>query len=190
MLRRIQAGIAVVFQETQEIFTPDKIQLAGLQCFACQFVGFARDRGVQAQDFTRPRDAKDQRLPVARGGRQFHPAAADDVDASWGLTFDKQHCTRRLRAGVLDPLEFLKRPLGKVTEKTRLPQLADDAFFGDLDAVGCAHSFKLLRGMYHYVVTLACDVDHIMWPAQAHRRDAPSLLGSNQGAPRPRTSLS
>jgi hypothetical protein len=30
VLGRAQAGIAVVFQETQEIFAPDKIQLAGL----------------------------------------------------------------------------------------------------------------------------------------------------------------
>jgi hypothetical protein len=57
MLSGMQAGVHVIVEEAQHVVPPHEVQLTGLHGFDRQFVGAAGHHGVQAQNFTRFRDA-------------------------------------------------------------------------------------------------------------------------------------
>jgi hypothetical protein len=52
-----------MLQESEKVFAANEIQLARLQRFGGQFVGPARNGGVQPQHFSGLRDPQDQGLP-------------------------------------------------------------------------------------------------------------------------------
>jgi hypothetical protein len=53
VLSRVQRGVAVRLEKVKEVVAANKIQLAGLHGFNCQFVGASGDNSMQAQDFAR-----------------------------------------------------------------------------------------------------------------------------------------
>ena len=63
VLRRLQAGIAMLLQEAQEIVALDEVQLTGLAGFGRNFVRGSGDGSMQAEQFSGLRDLEDQRLP-------------------------------------------------------------------------------------------------------------------------------
>ncbi len=60
MLRRIEASIGMILQETEKVVAPEEIELTRLEGLACEFVRSARDGGMQAQYLTGFGDAEDQ----------------------------------------------------------------------------------------------------------------------------------
>jgi hypothetical protein len=125
----------MLLQESHEIFSLDEIELARLQGFGGQFVWLAGHGGVQAQNFTALRDPQNEASALARSSREFHPSAANDINAARGLAFHEQHRTLRVPAGILYALEFLERLPGEVTKEAGVAKLADKAVFRELKAV-------------------------------------------------------
>ena len=139
MLGGVQAGVGVMLQQSEKVFPPDEIQLAGLQGFCGEFVGLAGDSGVQAKNFARLGDTKDERLAIARGSGQFDPTGADDINTARGLALHEQYRTLWKNARVLDLVEICYRLLGKIAKETRMTELADNAIFRSLQSVGRTH---------------------------------------------------
>src|SRR5712671_4337445 len=126
MLRGLKTGVRMALQEVQKIVSFDEIQLAGLQSLRRQLVGFAGDRTVEPEHFTRLCDAEYERLAIARGSGQFDPSAADDINTARGLALHEQYRSLWKNARVLDLVEICYRLLGKIAKETRMTELADN----------------------------------------------------------------
>src|ERR1017187_3980893 len=95
---------------------------------------------MKAKNFSRLGDTQDQRLSVARGGRQFYTARAEDIDAARSLPFHKQDCALRKCTCVFNPLQMFERRLREIAEEAGMSELANKTVFRDLNAVGRTHS--------------------------------------------------
>ena len=91
MLGGIQACVCVISQESQEVFTLDKVKLARLKGFCSQLVRLAGDGCVQPQYFASLGYPQDQGMAIPRRSGQLYSPATDDKNPAWRLTFHKQN---------------------------------------------------------------------------------------------------
>src|ERR1700741_456749 len=109
MLRYMQTRLSALLDVSQEIFPRDERELRGLQRFSRYFELYRRDRRVQAQNVSWPRDFHDHRLSFAVRCQQFHASLADDVHTSRRLALHEDHRAFRIRTDVLDSVQGLQR---------------------------------------------------------------------------------
>src|ERR1700675_1953001 len=131
----LKARVRVVFQEAQEVFPFYEIDLARIDGFGSEFVGFAGNRGAEAEDFARFCNFQDQGLAVGGADRELHPSLAEDENAAWRLAFDEQDRPFRVGGGVLDGLEGLQSRGWQIAENAVGPHFASQAAFDNVESV-------------------------------------------------------
>src|SRR5215471_11351671 len=142
VLSGMEASIAVVLQKIEEVIALYEVELTRLQRLSRQFIRLPGYCRVQSQYFACVGYTNDQSLAITRCRRKLHTSAADDENASRTLTFNKEHRTLWIGAGVFDTLQNFQRWFGEFAEKSRMTQLADQTILSDLQAVRRAHAVQ------------------------------------------------
>src|SRR5258708_18065313 len=114
MLSGMESGVSVIFEKAQSVSQSDKIELAGLNGFDRQLVPSAGDNRVQTQNFTGLRDADNQSLAIARGGRKLGAPLAENKNSARALSLGKNHRVFRKNRGMFYLVERFDRLRGEV----------------------------------------------------------------------------
>src|SRR5258708_13530310 len=134
MLSGMESGVSVIFEKAQHVFPPDKIELAGLHGFDRQLVPSAGDNRVQTQNFTGLRDADNQSLAIARGGRKLGAPLAENKNSARALSLGKNHRVFRKNRGMFYLVERFDRLRGEVAKETARAQIAVETAFNAVQA--------------------------------------------------------
>jgi hypothetical protein len=82
LLRHLEASVRVFLQETQEVFSLNKIHLARVDSLGGQLVGLSGYCRAEAEDLSRFGNFEDESFPIRSTNGQLNATFAEDENAS------------------------------------------------------------------------------------------------------------
>jgi len=104
--------------EAQKVAPAHENDLAGMESFRCPLVWIARYRGHQAEDFPRPGNFQDERLPRAGTDGEFYLARTEHKYTARVLLFDEENYARRIYSGRFHGRKIFHRGGGQLAEES------------------------------------------------------------------------
>ena len=135
LLRHLEASVRVFLQETQEVFSLNKIHLARVDSLGGQLVGLSGYCRAEAEDLSRFGNFEDESFPIRSTNGQLNATFAEDENASRRLALNKQHRSLGIGSCVLDGLKCLESGRIQVTEDPIGTHLTGQTTFNDIESV-------------------------------------------------------
>src|SRR5947209_10956833 len=135
LLGDFETGIGMVAEEAQKILALDEVDLARVDGFGGQLVGFSGHGSAQAQDFARFGDFQDERFAVGGANREFHSPFTKDEYAAGRLALYEQNRPLWIGSGIFDGFESLQRRGIQVAENAVGPHFAGQAALDNVQTV-------------------------------------------------------
>src|SRR5579884_1599996 len=123
------------FKEAKKVFALYEVDLARIQGFSGELVGFAGYGGAEPQHLARLRNFQDQRLAIGRADGQLDASFAEHVNAAWSLSFDEQNSALGVGGCVFNCLKGLQSGIGQITEEAVCAQLTSKAALDNVQTV-------------------------------------------------------
>jgi len=114
----LEADVAMLVQEMQQVFAADLGDLEGLQNLGGDLVDATGESGAEAEDFTGGGDAEEDAGAAFGTEGEADASIAEEKDAAGGLTFTKENGAAGPALKRLDAVEFLESIRRQIAENT------------------------------------------------------------------------